>query len=308
MSTNTVKLGATLLAAATAAIFALPAMTAAPGRDATVVTITAVGKKDAAPPNVNKDDAQLTLGKERKPIAAWTKADRLYLAVLIDDSLDSSVASQFGELKEFLNSQPATTSVAVFYARNATAMVVQDFTTDHALAAEALRIPLGGTAALSSPYLALQDLMKRWPSTGDRRSILLVSSGIDFFRGDFSTFSPDLDSTIERAQKGNINIWSIYSPSSGHRSRSLFRVNNAQSNLSKLSEETGGETYYLGVSSPVSFKPYLDEIQLHLKNQYLLAFLGTGGPKGKFTRLRVNTELPEMEFLAPSQVFLPPAR
>jgi len=40
---------------------------------------------------------------------------------------------------------------------------------------------------------------------------------------------------------------------------------------------------------PVSLKPYFDEIQEHLNNQYLLTF-GTsgGGRKGKFERVRVN--------------------
>lgn len=288
---------------------ALPFFTmVAPPAENTAVTVTAVGRKDSPPSPVSKADVQLSIGKERKPIAGWSKAEKLYLAVLIDDSLDSSVASQWNDVREFLTSQPASTSIAVFYARNATAMLVQDFTADHAAAARALRIPIGGVAAFASPYLALQDLMKRWPSTGDRRSVLLISSGIDYFRGDFSTFSPDLDVTIERAQKANINIWSIYSPGSGHRSRSLFRVSNAQSNLARLSEESGGETYYLGTSAPVSFKPYLEEIQGHLTNQYLLSFSGSGGDKGRFTRLHVTSEVPDLEFLAPSQVFLSPAK
>jgi len=188
-------------------------------------------------------------------------------------------------------------------------MVAQDFTNDHALAAKALRIPLGSFGAYGSPYLSLLDLMKRWQSTGDRRSILLISSGIDYFRGDLTLRSPDLDSVIERAEKGNINVWSIYSPAVGHRSRSFFRINNAQSNLSQLSDETGAESYYLGTSAPVSFKPYLDEIQNHLNNQYLLSFApgAVGGKKGKFERLRLATELENVEFMNANQAFLPPA-
>jgi len=57
------------------------------------------------------------------------------------------------------------TLVAVAYARNGAAMVTQDFTNDHALAAKALRIPLGNLGAFASPYLSLQDWLKRWPST-----------------------------------------------------------------------------------------------------------------------------------------------
>ncbi len=280
----------------------------AAGPENVTITVTAVGKKDTIPPAVTKDDVQFYLNKERTQVAGWAKAEKLYLAVLIDDSLDSSVANQWSDLKAFFAAQPATTFISVAYARNGTAMLAQDFTNDHDLAAKALRIPLGTGGAFSSPYLALIDLIKRLPASQDRRSILLISSGIDYFRGDFSFTSPDLSPAIERAQKQNINIWSIYAPDDGHRSSRFFRVSRAQANLSQLSEETGGEAYYLGFGPPVTLKPYFDELGSHLDNQYLLTFNGSGGKKGRFERVHVMTELPKVEFLAPSQAFLPPAQ
>ena len=172
--------------------------------------------------------------------------------------------------------------------------------------AKALRLPLGAGGAFTSPYLSVQDWMKRWPDNGgDRRSIIMISSGVDYFRGSFDPVDPDLDSTISRAQKQNINIWTVYYPDQGHLGRRQFRSFNAQSNLSRLSEETGAEAYYLGSGFPVSLKPYFDEIADHLKNQYLLTFEGNGGKKGKFERVRVNTEVPQVEFMVPSEVFLP---
>ena len=279
---------------------------AAPGTVS--LTVTAVGKKDTSPPLVTKDDVQLYLNKERTQIADWKHGGNLYLAVLIDDSLDASIANQWNDLKAFLTSQPDTTYVSVSYARNGTAMLVQDFTNDHELAAKALRIPLGGGGAFSSPYLTLLDLMKRWPASADRRSILLISSGIDYFRGGFDFRSPDLDSTIGRAQKQNINVWTIYAPDAGHRGRGFFIANRAQSNLSQLSDETGAESFYLGTAAPVTLKPYFDELSTHLSNQYLLAFKASGGAKGRFERVRVATELPYVEFLVASQAFLPAAK
>src|SRR4029077_11631956 len=237
---------------------------------AVTMTVTAVGKKDTNPPAVTKDDAQLYLNKERTQITNWKRGEKLYLAVLIDESLDSNVASQWDDLRAFFAAQPDTTYISVAYARNGAANLVQDFTNDHELAGKALRIPIGSGGAFSSPYLSLLDMMKRWPSSDDRRSILLFSSGIDYFRGGFGPRSPDLDPAIERAQKQNINIWSIYAPDAGHRSRGFFRASTAQSNLSQLSDETGGEFYALGLGAPVTFKPYLDEIGMHLSNQYLL--------------------------------------
>src|SRR5713226_5452716 len=284
-------------------LFVANAVAAEPGT--VTMTVTAVGKKNTSPPIVTKDNVQLFLNKERTQAADWKHGEKLYLAVLIDDSLDSDIANQWSDLKAFFAGQPDTTHIAVAYARNGTAMLAQDFTNDHELAAKALRLPLGGGGAFSSPYLALLDLMKRWPSSPDRRSILLISSGIDYFRGGFETRSPDLDSTISRAQKQNINIWTIYAPDAGHRARGFFLVSRAQSSLSQLSDETGAESYYLGTGAPVTLKPYFDELSTHLSNQYLLTFKAGGGAKGRFERARVATELPYVEFLAASQAFLP---
>jgi VWFA-related protein len=292
-------------AIAIAVLLSFARETTAADSGAVTMTVTAVGKKETQPPALTKDDVQLYQGKEKVQVADWKRGETLYLAVLIDDSLDSSVANQWGDLKAFFMAQPENTYIAVAYARNGTAAVAQDFTKDHALAAKALRIPLGRAGAFTSPYLAVQDWVKRWPDSGERKSIMLFSSGIDYFRGSFDPVDPDLDSTISRAQKQNINIWTIYVPDAGHVGNRSFRVFNAQSNLSRLSEETGAESYYLGSGMPVTLKPYFDEIQMHLSNQYLLSFVGNGGKKGKFERVRVNTEAPNVEFLTPSEVFLP---
>ena len=289
---------------------ALAAETPSPvaGGKATI-TVTAIGKKDMAPPAVSKDDVQLTASKERKQIANWSKSDSLGLAILIDDALDTNAAGQFNELRDFIISLPPNTSVAVAYADNSTAMIAQDFTTDHELAAKALRIPRGALGAGSSPYLAVMDWMKRWPATGSARSLLLISSGIDYFRGPaFGPFYPDVDSVVDRAQRSNINLWSIYYPTVGHRSRSFFLANTGQNNLSKMTGETGGETYYLGTTAPVSFKPYLDEIRMHLGNQYLLTFAGDGGTKGKFVRIQLKTESPDVEFSHADNAFITPSK
>ena len=289
-----------------AGLFATAALAA--GTDTVNLTVTAVGKKDTSPPLVTKDDVLFFLNKERSQVADWKHGDKLFLAVLIDDSLASDIASQWGDLKAFFAAQPSTTYISVSYVRNGTANLVQDFTNDHELAAKALRLPLGDGGAFTSPYLALLDLMKRWPSSGERRSILLFSSGIDYFRGEFEIVDPDLDSAISRAQKENINIWTIYAPDAGHRARRFFIATQAQSFLTKLSYETGAESFYLATSAPVTLKPYFDELSTHLSNQYLLTLKSSGGPKGRFARAKVTTELPYVEFMSATQVFLPAAK
>jgi len=154
-------------------------------------------------PEITKDDVLVYKGKERLPVTAWTAAagpnGGLQLAVIIDDSTSvSAIGNQLGDIAEFIRQQDATTLVGVFYAQNGTVTVNQDFTPDHEKAAKALRLPVGRAQAFASPYLSLMDFMKRWPPTQDRREILLVSDGIDRFRGD--PFSPEpVDPKIGRA-------------------------------------------------------------------------------------------------------------
>jgi VWFA-related protein len=312
MNVNFRSRQALLYLAAPVVAFALSAAKATPApatNGPITMTVTAVGKKQSAPPVINKNDLNLFQGKERTQIADLRRGDSLYLAILIDDSLDPAVALDWNDLKAFINSQPQSTYFAVAYTRNGAAMVAQNFTNDHALAVKAIHMPSNAPGSYSSPYLAVQDWLKRWPTDGgDRRSIILFSSGVDYFRGGFPPYDPDIDSTIERAQKHNVNVWSIYYPDrgfEGRRSRSYF----AQTNLDKLSQETGAESFFLGLSRPVTLKPYFDQIQDRLNNQYLLSFDASSGTrKGRFERVRVATEIPSVRLMAPNQVFLPAAR
>src|SRR5271168_4034036 len=98
----------------------------AAGPNSVTMTVTAIGKKDTAPPEVKKDDIQLYQGKERLQVADWRRSETLYLAVLIDDSLDASISNQWNDLRAFIAAQPPTTYVAVAYGRNGTAMLAQD--------------------------------------------------------------------------------------------------------------------------------------------------------------------------------------
>src|SRR5215469_11016430 len=276
-----------------------------------ILTVTASGKKDSPPPPISKDDVQLFQGKERKQIADWEKGDELFLAILIDDAISTDFGTVIGEVKNFIMGQPPTTHIAVGYIRDNVTELAQDFTDNHEAAAIAIRLSLGTGAIGSSPYLGTMDLLKRWPQTGPRRSIVLISSGIDFFRGrESQIFDPDLDGVIERAQRQNTNIWSVYYPSSGHRfGGSYLLLSYAQSNMGKLAEDTGGESYYLFYQEPVTLKPYFDEISLHLNNQYLLTFAASGGPKGKFVSVKLKTELSNVDLMThASSVWVAPSR
>src|ERR1019366_866603 len=136
---------------------------------------------------------------------------------------------------------------------------------------------MGNPGAYGSPYLSLTDLIERWPDHGDRKEVLMITDGIDRFRGQYSRLSalsasPDLDSASDVSQRAGILVHSIYVRGTGYRSRNFWILNGGQNALAQLADETGGEAFFLGYQNPVSFKPYLDQLQTILNNQYWLGF------------------------------------
>jgi len=151
--------------------------------------------------------------------------------------------------------------------------------------------------------------MKRWPESRERKSILLFSSGINYFRGGSGIADPDLDRPLSAPERKHQYLDNLCPRCRAWWTRFVPRFQ-CPINLTRLSEETGAKSYYLGFGEPVNLKPYFDEIEMHLNNQYLLTFdsgNGSGKSKGRFDRFHVATELPNTKFLTPSAVFLPRA-
>jgi hypothetical protein len=278
------------------------------------VTVDTMGDKSA--PELSRDDVIVKQDKDRLKVTDWTPARDdhagLDLFVLIDDACDSSLGSQLDDLRAFINAQPSTTTVAVGYMRNATVQISQNFTADHAAAAKALRLPLGSPGAYGSPYLSVIDLMKRWPGHPNRREVIMITDGIDRARRGFRTRSlvvyPDVDTASTVAQRTGTIIYTIYSPGVGRRHRSYWEANSGQIGISKLSEDTGGESYFLGLQAPVSFRPYLDSIQKTLGNQYILGFLPKSVKKAGLQSVQISTEVAGVEFSAADSVWVPAAK
>ncbi len=264
-------------------------------------------------PEISREDMIVTQGEDRLTVTDWVAArgDRagLDLFFLIDDASQTSLGTQLDDLRAFIQAQGPATSVGVGYMRNATVDIVQNFTNDHAVAAKALRLPLGSTGAYGSPYLSVIDLMKRWPEHANRREVVMVTDGIDRagrgFRGyGLSSMSPDVDSASTVAQRTGTIIHTIYFPGVGRLHHNFWEANNGQNGIARLSEETGGESFFLGLQGPVSFGPYLNQIQKTLENQYLLAFEAKPGKKSGLQPIRLTTEVAGVEFAAADSVWV----
>jgi hypothetical protein len=258
---------------------------------------------------LTQGDVLVYKGRDRLPVVDLAPCQGnqagLDLVILLDDALDTSVASQLGDLRGFIRSLPATTRVATAYASNGTVTIDQNFTPDHEQAAKSLRMPVGKPGAFSSIFLSLNDLIKRLPESSNRREILLISDGADRFRGSFTPFSPDLDPLVQEAQRNGILIYSLYANGIGRFYRNSFRVMNAQGNVSRLAQETGGEAFFEGFSTPVSFKPYLEELSGMLGQQYLLSFRPEPVKRDSYEHFKFTTEVPNVELIAPEHVFVP---
>jgi hypothetical protein len=280
------------------------------------MTITASPLGEENLPDIKRDEVKVNLRGNQVPIINWVAARGehagLDLFILIDDASDRSLGSQFGDLKSFITSQPASTSVGIGYMRNTTIDLRQDFTSDHAQAANAIRLPMGNVGAFGSPYLSVIDLMKRWPEHPNRREIILITDGIDRARGGprprMSNIIPDVDRASEMAQRTGTLVYTIYFPGVGHMRRNFWEANNGQLGIAKLSDETGAESFFLGFQAPVSLKPYLDEINRHLQSQYLLTFGAQPTRNQGLQPVSVETDVSGIELVAADNAWVPEVR
>jgi len=292
-----------------------------------VITDAALREDNELPP-LRKEDVKVKQGKTFLPVTQLIPAEgdnaALQLMILIDDTLNTSVGNNLGDIKDFISAQPSSTVVGIAYMSNATVNVVQNFTADHDLAVKAVRLPRGSLSSMDSPYLSLISLVKSWPQQNVRREVLMVSDGIDRLRGEkpqasrlgpsygsvyhsMPTMSIDATSASEISQRYNVIVHSLYAAGVGRAGRSSWDLQLGLSGLSKISDETGGECFSLGTSTLVSFKPYLERLQKMLSNQYYVVFQAVPRKKASLQRITVQTELSNSEILAPDNVWVPAA-
>jgi hypothetical protein len=279
------------------------------------MVVTVEPRHGGQAPALAPDDVKVFQRNTQNQVTSWVplQGDRagLQLFILIDDSSRFTLATQFSSIAKFIEEQPASTAIGVGYMRNGTVFTAQNLTTDHALAAKSLRLPIGN-GAYASPYLSLADLMKRWPETADRREILMFTSGVDPLGGGFSNdpyTNPYLQTAVDHAQQGGFIVYSIYAPGAGGGGRARggrggFRTVLSQTGLDVVSQKTGGEAYYLGFGSPVDITPYLQDVSERLKHQYRLTFMARSTNKPRLEPVKVKTETPNTSLITAEEGYV----
>jgi VWFA-related protein len=225
------------------------------------------------------------------------------LAVLIQEDLVPSVGNEIKDMAEFVRKLPKGSRVMIGYLRTGSLQVKQKFTTDLERAASALRPPTGSaTNSPYNPYVEVIEALKRFDGQPlGRRAILLVSDGLDISRGVDSsspTQSIDLQRAVNESQKRGVAIYSFYAPTIVAAANPVL-ISNAQSSLQRLSDETGGLPFFQGTGAPVSFVPFIRDLDTSLQKQAALTFLSTHLGKG-FHKIEVKSSTPGVRVAYPS--------
>ena len=301
------------IAAIAAALLTSPSFAASiPGATgvSTEVVITARGASGGSPHETLKaGDVKVLQGNNPVPVVGFERlagnlAD-MQLVVLLDDSTrSSSLGIQLPQLKSFILALPATTQVAVGYMRNGTFFSTQSFTTDHEKAADALRLPQAIPGGNGSPYFALSDLVKHWPSkqATRRRAVLMLTDGVDRYYGSAIIDDPYVDTAMRDALKKGVLVYSIYLRGAGLYGRGGWVTNVAQSRLLEVSQETGGHAYFQDFTDPVSISPFLNNFQDRMNSQYKVTIEALTRKGVQPVKLR--TEVPGVKIEGPTHIFV----
>lgn len=278
-----------------------------PGQPVTIPLTIKINKRQLEP-ETELQNIDLTISEDGEPqtilsIRGVGTNSPITLAVLIQEDLVPSVGNEIRSLADFIRGLPKGSRVMIGYLRTGSLQVKQKFTNDLEKAAKALRPPSGfANAGPYNPYVEVIEALKKFDSQPlGRRAILLVSDGLDISRGvdsSFPTQSIDLQRAVNESQRRGVAIYGFYAPTVVA-SINPSLVGNAQSSLLRLSNETGGHAFFQGTGAPVSFEPFIRELDTSLEKQVALTFLSTHLNRG-FHRIEVKSATPGVQVTYPS--------
>lgn len=271
--------------------------------------ITVLPRSSEQTPAVQPSDLKVQVNGESVQPDTVTplRGSGLELVILIDSGARESLGRQMNDISGFVKSLPPNTSVGIAYMLNGRAVFQQPFTTDKNLALRSLHLPGGTPGSSASPYFCLSDLAKNWPSrnTADRREVLMVTDGIDPYEVRFDPEDPYVNAAIKDSIRAGLVVDAIYWHDTGIASRLGFFAAGGQSLLTLVTNNTGGYFYYLGLSNPVSFRPFLSDLSRRFENQYELGFNVPAQKKAQVETLKVKLEMPGVKLNSADLVLVP---
>ena len=74
-----------------------------------------------------------------------------------------------------------------------------------------------------------------------------------------------------------------------------------------MAQATGGKNFGTGLSNPVSFEPFFDELTRRFRNQYELGFVCSLNGKPQVESMKLKLSAPGTEVDSPRQVMVYPS-
>ncbi len=278
----------------------------------TQTLVRADSKSNAVPTAGN---VSLELNSKSTPLISFTpvQPSSMQIALLIDDGLSRGSGIQLNDIRDFANTLPAGAQLLVGYMTNGHVQIDVPFTTDHAAAAEKIRIPMGIPGQSASPYFCLSDFVKRWPgATEDNpsaatkaRFVIMVTNGVDPYNGSVSITnqdSPYVQAAITDAQRAGVAVSSIYYRDAGIRGEAASF--SGQSYLQQVADATGGVSYYQGSMNPVSLKPFFHQFEHDISETYVATFNADSASAGRehLLRVKMSSSVPKVKLRHPDEV------
>jgi hypothetical protein len=276
--------------------------------------VTVLPKQEGAlPSSVTGQDLSVKVDGKPARVTSWkliqSPENSLELVLLIDGSAGNALGSQFDSIKSFVNSLPPNTKAAIAYMQNGSALFSGPLSADHAEVLRGLHLPAGSAGSSASPYFCLSDLAKHWPSADSqaRREVVMVTDGIDLYHPEFDNDDPYLQAAIADSVRARLVVYSIYWQGKGNAGGSSYQNNAGQSLLAMVADATGGKNFGTGLSNPVSFEPFFNELTRRFRNQYELGFVSSLNGKSQVERMKLKLSAPGTEVDSPGQVMVYPA-
>ena len=260
-----------------------PGAAAAQGTQTETVVTVKAKPREIAPP-VPMSAIEVKVDNKKVPLTAWDSVlgpgRGVQLAFLMDGQLRLAVGKELQDIEDFFMGLPPSVEVAVGYMVNGRVDILQNFTSDHALAGKAMQLPYGRAAMNGSPYFCLSELAKNWPShePGKMRAIFMVTDGVDRYNGarNMDMDDPYVQAAIKDSQVAGLSVSSMYYRDAGLVDQTEGATITGESLLQQVSQGTDGEAYYEGDRSPISMTPYLKRFQARIGNEYIATFMAPG--------------------------------
>lgn len=302
-------LKATTVLAAGAMLLAVPVFAQNVGQGQAVITVLPAHDKEV-PANLTQQDLMLKINGKDSTITSFTPLrginNRLELVVMMDSGARTSLSTQLGEIRDFVNNLPPDAKVTLAYMENGVARLSGPLTTDHKAALQGLHIPAGFAGEDASPYLCLSNLATQWPSNdrSARREVVMISDGVDYYSPGLDLQDPYMEAAITDSVRSGLVVYSVYWENKGRYNRSWVGRTVGQNLLEQVTQATGGNSYWIGVGNPVSFQPFFRDIQRRLQNQYEVSFTAPlkNKPEVGSLKLKVNGISGKVD--APGEVYV----